>query len=76
MSKRTKAEKRAHRQRAAEKHWSCDRKIGYRTVEEAQAAIATTPKSAYQPLHVYRCNFCPKFHVGHPSSEVSRAACD
>ncbi len=75
MAKRTRAERRAHRQRRLEKHFQCDRRIGFKTVEEAEAAIGTTPKAGYRPLHVYKCSFCPRFHIGHVREDLN-AACD
>lgn len=44
---------------------SCADKAKYETIELAQAA-ARRGKHRGQLLNAYRCQFCGKFHIGHP----------
>jgi hypothetical protein len=63
-------QRRQWKQRGPEfKHNSCNRKIMFKTQEEADAAISTTPNDRKTPLHSYKCNYCIGYHIGHKTPD-------
>ena len=50
------------------KLYACTSKKVYERYKEAERAVRTTRKynkNDEKDLHVYTCNFCHKFHIGH-----------
>lgn len=44
---------------------SCQSKKEYHTFKEAERAMVNLFRYGEKELHVYKCNYCQNFHVGH-----------
>ncbi len=52
---------------------SCEGKRSFPTMEEAGRAAGVSSGVYRTFLTAYRCQFCHRFHIGHPPREVRRA---
>ena len=50
----------------------CASKKTYTSYEEARASLAKHPVEATGRLHVYRCDICHKWHLGHRPGWLNR----
>jgi hypothetical protein len=46
---------------------SCSRKSRYKSRARAERAVQVMMVRGETGLHAYKCDFCPGYHIGHPS---------
>lgn len=51
---------------------ACEGKVGHETQDYALIALQRSYDNGI-PMNVYKCQFCPKWHVGHLSNRLKRA---
>ncbi len=62
--------------RKKHKYWSCTRKAKHKTLPNAEKSLESLIENLYMrglasvdnepDLHVYKCDFCKKYHIGKP----------